>query len=191
MEIAVVPLTPERWPDFEALFGPNGACAGCWCTYFRMRPKERQAGDAAARRAFIRERIAAGPPPGMLAYAGPEAVGWLQIGPRADVPEWNNRGRASAPLEDGPAEDPSVWAASCFFARAKVRGQGLSHRLLAGGIAFARAAGARLLEACPMDRAKQAKSVGLYVGSTAVFLRAGFREVARRKPGRPLMRLEL
>ena len=29
------PLTPERWDDFEALFGPRGACGGCWCMYWR------------------------------------------------------------------------------------------------------------------------------------------------------------
>ena len=34
------PLTPERWDDFELLFGPNGACAGCWCEWFLMTNKE-------------------------------------------------------------------------------------------------------------------------------------------------------
>ena len=24
------PLTPDRWPDLEALFGPRGAVGGCW-----------------------------------------------------------------------------------------------------------------------------------------------------------------
>ena len=63
--------------------------------------------------------------------------------------------------------------------------------MLAAGIAFARRNGARLLEAAPMDRAKQSKSVGLFVGSTSVFLKAGFRQVAAVKEGRPLMRLTL
>jgi len=34
------PLTPERWGDFETLFGPNGACAGCWCAWFLMTHQE-------------------------------------------------------------------------------------------------------------------------------------------------------
>ena len=34
------PLTPERWKDFEKLFGPKGACAGCWCTYWVLRRSE-------------------------------------------------------------------------------------------------------------------------------------------------------
>ncbi len=37
----VVPLTPERWPDLEDLFGPKGACYGCWCNHFRMPQKQR------------------------------------------------------------------------------------------------------------------------------------------------------
>ena len=24
------------WPDFEKLFGANGACGGCWCQWWRM-----------------------------------------------------------------------------------------------------------------------------------------------------------
>jgi len=189
--LRIQPLTPELIADFTALFGPQGACYGCWCTYFRLRPKERQAMGGDEKREVMLDRIRRGPPPGLLAYDGGQPVGWMQIGPRADVPEWNNPGRVSTPLPDGPADDPRVWAISCFFFHAKTRGHGLSHPMLAAGIAFARQNGARLLEAAPMDRAKQSKSVGLFVGSTSVFLKAGFRQVAAVKEGRPLMRLAL
>ena len=189
--LRIQPLTPELIADFTALFGPQGACYGCWCTYFRLRPKERQAMGGDEKREVMLDRIRNGPPPGLLAYDGGRPVGWMQIGPRADVPEWNNPGRVSTPLPDGPADDPRVWAISCFFFHAQTRGHGLSHPMLAAGIAFARQNGARLLEAAPMDRAKQSKSVGLFVGSTSVFLKAGFRQVAAVKEGRPLMRLAL
>ncbi|HEB84575.1 MAG TPA: N-acetyltransferase, partial [Bacteroidetes bacterium] len=33
--LEVYPLSPERWGDFEALFGERGACGGCWCMYWR------------------------------------------------------------------------------------------------------------------------------------------------------------
>jgi len=189
--VTVHPLEPGRLADFEALFGPKGACYGCWCTYFRMRPKERQVSTPEARHDHMADRIRRGPPPGLLAYRGERPVGWMQIGPRADVPEWNNPGRATTPLPDAPADDPSVWAISCFYFAPAERGRGLSHRLVAEGIAFARKQGARLIEAAPMDRAKQSGSVGLFVGSTSVFLKAGFSEVACHKPGRPLLRLTL
>lgn len=190
-DLRIQPLSPELIPDFMALFGPQGACYGCWCTYFRLRPKQRQAMSGEEKREAMLERIRRGPPPGLLAYSGGQPVGWMQIGPRADVPEWNNPGRVSSPLPDAPADDPQVWAVSCFFFRSNQRGKGLSHPMLAEGITFARQGGARLLEAAPMDRAKQSKSVGLFVGSTSVFLKAGFRQVAAVKDGRPLMRLAL
>lgn len=190
-KLDVVPLSADLWPDFEALFGRQGACYGCWCTYFRLAPKLRKSNSAEDNKAFIRARIETGPPPGLLGYFDGEPVAWMQIGPRADVPQFNNAGRVCAPLDDGPAEDARVWAISCFFIKSAMRGQGLSHAMVAAGIDYAHANGARLLEACPMDHAKQAKSVGLFVGSTRVFEKAGFGEAVLRKPGRPLMRLEL
>lgn len=190
-KLDVVPLSADLWPDFEALFGRQGACYGCWCTYFRLAPKQRKANSAEDNKAFIRARIEAGPPPGLLGYLDGEPVAWMQIGPRADVPQFNNAARVCAPLDDGPAEDERVWAISCFFTRSAMRGQGLSHAMVAAGIDYAHANGARFLEACPMDHAKQAKSVGLFVGSTRVFEKAGFSEAVLRKSGRPLMRLEL
>lgn len=191
MALLVKPLTPDLWPDFEDLFGRQGACYGCWCTHFRLPPAVRRQNDGVRNKDVIRQRIEAGPPPGLLAFIDGQAVGWMQIGPRADVPEWNNSGRASAPFGATDAADPAVWAISCFFIRSAVRGRGLSHGLVIEGIAFARGAGARLLEACPMRHAQRSGSVSLFVGSAAVFERAGFQTVVERKSGRPLMRLEL
>lgn len=191
MGVSIEPLTPDLWPAFEELFGKQGACYGCWCTYFRLPPAARRASTGVRNKDHIRARIEAGPPPGLLALADGVALGWMQIGPRADVPEWNNKGRASAPLGDGEAGDPSVWAISCFFIHAKARGRGLSHRLVAGGIDHARRGGAKVLEACPMRESKDSRSIGLFVGSARVFEKAGFAIMVERKAGRPLMRLDL
>ncbi|HVL74087.1 MAG TPA: GNAT family N-acetyltransferase [Beijerinckiaceae bacterium] len=185
------PLTPSLWPAFEDLFGRQGACYGCWCTHFRLPPKIRAQNDREGNRRLMQARVEAGPPPGLLLMEDGRALGWMQIGPRADVPEWNNAGRASAPLPDGPAEDPRVWAISCFFLRSGARGRGLTHRLVAAGIDHARQEGARLLEACPMVLSKDSRSIGLFVGSARVFEKAGFAVAAERKPGRPLVRLAL
>ncbi|KFC74006.1 GCN5-related N-acetyltransferase [Bosea sp. LC85] len=187
----VVPLAPARWPDLEDLFGPKGACYGCWCNHFRMPQKQRLPLLGEGARQLFEERVRKGPPPGVLAYDHETCVGWLQVGPRRDIPEWNNPRRASTPLPDAPAEDERVWAASCFFVRKAWRGKGVTAALLDGAIIFARESGARLLEAAPMDHEFKRSSEGLYVGPERVFLRAGFVEVARQKEGRPLMRLAL
>lgn len=191
MEVfAAYPLTPERWDDFETLFGPSGACYGCWCTYFRMPAAERKVLDGAAKKEFIRNHIETGPPPGVLGYVEGQPMAWVQVGPRADVPQWNSPRTVSRPLDPADAGDPLVWAVSCFFIGSRHRRKGNSHRILDAAIRFARESGARSIEACPMEQAKTSKSLGLYVGSMRVFEAAGFREVARRKEGRPLMRLE-
>ncbi|ESW77145.1 MULTISPECIES: GNAT family N-acetyltransferase [unclassified Mesorhizobium] len=191
MNTTIAPLVPELWADFEDLFGRQGACYGCWCTHFRLSPAARRASNRERNKDHIKARIEAGPPPGLLAFEGGQAVGWMQIGPRADVPEWNNQGRGSAPIDPADASDPGVWAISCFFIRTKARGKGLSHRLVQGGIEFARQNGARLIEACPIDLSKDSRSIGLFVGSSRVFEKAGFQRLVERKPGRPLMRLVL
>jgi predicted GNAT family acetyltransferase len=190
MPETVKPLTSDLWPAFEDLFGKQGACYGCWCTHFRLPPAVRRENDKQRNKDHIRARIEAGPAPGLLAFDGDRAVGWMQIGPRADVPEWNNAGRVSAPLQPDHGADQGVWAISCFFIRSAARGRGLSHRMVAEGIKFARQNGARLLEACPIDQSKDSRSIGLFVGSTRVFEKAGFARVAERKAGRPLVRLE-
>ncbi len=187
----IVPLTPDLWPAFEALFGKQGACYGCWCTYFRLPPAARRQSSGERNKDHIKARIKAGPPPGLLAVQDGVADGWMQIGPRHDVPEWNNAGRASAPLDQADATDPAVWAISCFFLKTRARGQGLTHRLVAAGLDHARRHGATRVEACPIDLSRDSRSLGLFVGSTRVFEKAGFRQAAARKPGRPLMRLEL
>lgn len=191
MPETVLPLTPDRWPDFEDLFGKQGACYGCWCTHFRLPPAVRRDNDRARNKDHIHARIMAGPPPGLLAYAEGRAVGWMQIGPRADVPEWNNAGRVSAPVEPGDAADPAVWAISCFFLRSSMRGKGVTHRMVSAGLDYAKAKGARVVEACPMDQSKDSRSIGLFVGSTRVFEKAGFEPALVRKSGRPLMRFAL
>ncbi len=173
------------------LFGKQGACYGCWCTHFRLSPAARRARNGERNKDHIKARIEAGSPPGLLAFEEGKAVGWMQIGPRADVPEWNNKGRGSAPVDPADATDPGVWGISCFFIRVKARGRGVTHRLVEGGIEFARQNGARLVEACPIDLSKDSRSIGLFVGSSLVFEKAGFERLVERKAGRPLMRLVL
>ena len=39
-EITIHTLTADRWMDLEALFGPRGACSGCWCMWWRIKRSE-------------------------------------------------------------------------------------------------------------------------------------------------------
>lgn len=189
--IRIVPATAARWDDFADLFGPSGACYGCWCMHWRQSHAERAKATAKGSKALIKKRFHKSPPPGLLAYEGKQAVGWVQVTPRSEVPRFNSPRASSAPLEEAEAGDPKMWAITCFFFRKSHRGKGLSHDMVAAAVDYAGKHGAVRVEACPMQRAEKAGSVGLYVGSAPVFEKAGFVEVARRIPNRPLMRLDL
>jgi hypothetical protein len=56
---------------------------------------------------------------------------------------------------------------------------------------WARENRARVLDACPVDPGGNRPSAALYHGIASTFREAGFRQIARRRPDRPLMRLEL
>lgn len=185
-------LIPERWPDLESVFGPSGACWGCGRLCWRAPRGDFAGSQRKTMKARFRRRVKAGPPPGLIAYAGGEPVGWVQVGPRADVPNWNGRRWLSAPLEERDAGDPAVWAVSCFVVRREGRWKGVSRALLAAALGWARENGARCLDACPVEVAGEKKSpVSLYHGTAGMFRRAGFKEIARRCDGRPLLRLAL
>ena len=48
----------------------------------------------------------------------------------------------------------------------------------------------RLLEAYPVDKAKRGHDDWMWFGAKSMYDRAGFKEVARRKPQRPIVRLK-
>jgi GNAT superfamily N-acetyltransferase len=186
------PLTPDRWDDFVDLFETDSICRGCWCVYHRLSAsvrKEIARGDE--RKAVMRKIVKAGPPPGLLAYREGQAVGWLALTSRPETPGWNTGRKASAAFDPEDADDPGTWAASCFFIRRNARGEGVTAALLEAGIAWAKANGARQIDACPMAHDDKRSPVGMFVGPKRVFDRAGFTTLIERKTGRPLMRLGL
>ena len=70
---------------------------------------------------------------------------------------------------------------------------GLARVLLDGAVRLARESGARVVEGYPVDVSAKARtsSAELYHGPLSTFIAAGFREVARPRPPRPVVRLEL
>lgn len=179
----VEPLTEALWPAFEDLMaGSGGPAARCWCMAWRIGAQYRRRGPAANRAGF-HSVVTAGPPPGLLALdEDGRAVGWCQVTPRADVPALQRQWRLRA------VDDVAVWAITCFFIRKGHRRQGVTSALVEAAVAGARDAGAPAVEAYPLDGAVSPSSTS--TGYASTFARAGFREVARRSPERPIMRLE-
>lgn len=183
LDLTFHPLTPERWPDLEALFGPRGATGGCWCMFWRLKRSEYEQQKGEGNRQRFQAIAEAGPPPGILAYAGDKPVGWCAISPRQSYPALE-RSRILKPVDDQP-----VWSVVCFFIAKGYRRQGVSTRLLQAAIAYARHHGARIVEGYPEDpKAGGQPDVFVYTGLTTAFQRAGFVEVLRRSEHRPIMR---
>jgi GNAT superfamily N-acetyltransferase len=184
-EIAIHPVTPERWDDLERLFGPGGASGGCWCMWFRRRASEFAKAKARENKADMRAMVEAGEEPGLIAYVDGEPAGWISLDRRERYARIENS-RLFKRLDDKP-----VWSVVCFVIGKAYRRSGLSQRLLEGAIEYARGRGATTLEAYPVEPDGALTGDRGYQGIRSVFDRAGFREVARAANGRPVMRLEL
>src|SRR6266540_4180702 len=88
-------------------------------------------------------------------------------------------------------DDRPVWSIVCFFVDRRARGRGLSERMLRAAVDYARSCGARLVEAYPVDRDERSHPDFMFFGAKSMYDRAGFREVARRRPTRPVVRKAL
>jgi len=128
-------------------------------------------------------------PPGLLAYVEDQPVGWTRVGPRADFPRvCGNRALARV-----LTEDPDVWWVTCFAVDSRHRRSGVGSALLKAAVEFAGGHGATAVEGHPVDvaalSAARVAGSAVFTGTMAMFCAAGFTEVARTYPSRPVMRL--
>lgn len=187
MPLEIHPLTRARFPDLVELFGRPGAsiARGCFCMYYRRPGAVAGGASSAVNRAALKSLVDAGIVPGLLAYQDGKPVGWIAVGPREDYDKLA-RSPVMKPVDDRPA-----WSVVCFFVDARHRGKNLTRRLLDAAIRHARDHGAKLLEGFPVDKETRGPADFFWFGAKSIFDRAGFREVARRKPTRPVMRKAL
>lgn len=182
MTFEIRPLTPDLWPAFVDVVGPNGACGGCFCMYWRIGTRYQRRSRAANRADFHRV-VKRGPPPGLIAFEGDTPVGWCQLTPRTDLPHFE-RTRDLKKVDDLP-----VWSISCFYIRPGWRRKGVTAALIAEALRVAKRAKAVAVEAYPLDT-RYTSSRG-YTGYASTFERLGFSTVLRRVDARPIMRHDL
>ncbi|MDX2199861.1 MAG: GNAT family N-acetyltransferase [Phycisphaerae bacterium] len=183
-QLSIVPATADRWPDLEQLFGERGACAGCWCMFWRKQSCEYQADKGAKNRASLRKLVTQGDTPGVLAYDGAKPIGWCAVAPRQVYVRLENS-RVLAPVDETP-----VWSISCLFVLPPYRRRGVSVELVQAAVRHAAANGAKWVEAYPtVTRSDAAPGAFVWTGLPETFERAGFVEVARRSSVRPIYRM--
>lgn len=184
MNIIVKPLNPARWKDFEKLFGPKGACAGCWCMYWRLPKKTWKAGQGAGNKRSMKKFVHENRFAGLLAYINGVPAGWCSLGPRENFPVLE-KSRILGRVDEKP-----VWSIVCFFIDKLYRKQGVSSRLLKEVVKFASNKKITILEGYPViPNKKNYPDTFAYTGFYNSFIKAGFHEVIRRSPTRPVMRI--
>jgi GNAT superfamily N-acetyltransferase len=211
-DLSIVPANQASWADLQAVFGTRD-CGRCNCQRFKTRGWFWEQATDEQRRAQLRDQTncddpAATSTTGLVAYlrerdrerdrgergkgAGGTPVGWVAVEPRTEYPRllglptvWKGR-----PGED--KKDDSVWSVSCFVVRKGYRRRGLTYALAAAAVDYARANGARALEAYAMltQPGKEITWGELHVGARQVFAEAGFAEVSRPSVRRAVMRID-
>lgn len=184
--LQVHPLTPQRWRDFERLFGVHGAYGGCWCMWWRSTRREFESRKGEGNRRAMKAIVDSGKVPGLLALLGKEPVGWCSVAPREEF----------SSLERSPVlrrlDDLPVWSLVCFYVARAWRGQGVAEALIGGALNYVRRCGGSIVEAYPTPpKDTRLAPVSSFMGLPAMFTRKGFVECARPSPRKLIMRCRL
>lgn len=189
-EIDIAVASVDRFGDIEHALSGGGDGASCWCQWWMLPGRAFESATSDERRELLRGDVTAHPTSGLIAYVDGEAAGWVKVASRPNQP----RLARTRNLQQSPErfDDASVWAITCFVVRREFRRQGIATALLEAAVAHARTHGARIIEGYPVDIAeKKTTSNGLFHGTLSSFLDAGFTEVARPTPSRPIVALTL
>jgi GNAT superfamily N-acetyltransferase len=185
LPLSIKPIKRDLWSDLEELFGPNGACGGCWCMFWKLRGKAYEESRGMENRQMHKTLVSSGTTTGLLAYLNGEVVGWLAVEPRAAYDKLAH----SRALK--PVDDQEVWSITCFFVAKKLRRKGIAVELIKAAVEHVSRRGGRIVEGYPVDAKENAPAPFVFTGTASAFRKAGFREVARNTPTRPIFRYEI
>ena len=182
MDLRIERLTDQRRADFLALLARDEHGGQCWCVAWWVPTWDEYVAQTPEQHREVRDALfERDVHDGYLAYVDGAPVGWVQAGPRDDLPKIAE----SFSL----APDRDTWAISCFMVLAPYRGQGLARLIFTAAVDDIRSRGARAVEGYPLHgTGHEAEEV--WTGPESLYVGAGFTE-RDRGPRRAVYRLEL
>ena len=154
--------------------------------FWRVPRKQFEAQKGEGNKRALKGIVNAGKKPGIIAYAGKEAIAWCAVAPRETYVGLETS-RLLKPVDDKP-----VWSISCLFVKRPYRRQGVSAQLLKAAVDFAVKQGATVVEGYPVEPSMdKMPDPFLWHGLPSAFKAAGFKEVLRRSKARPIMRFQI
>jgi GNAT superfamily N-acetyltransferase len=179
-ELTIRPLTAGRVDDVKTVTrGTWGST--CWDLFPRYTPaQQRQLGivggasgtaerkrrEALAKLARRRKNSA-----GLVAYEGNEPIGFVSLGPRYDF------ARVMRSKATPPVDEVDAWVIPCITVRRGYRGKGVAVAMLRAAVDYAGERGAPAVEGYPRADRKRLHDDYAFIGTEAMFRRAGFRKV--------------
>lgn len=172
----VEPLAARHREGYRALMEAAGL--GCFCRYWHFQGTKNDWLERSALRPDENETEAFDDPNadaarGLVALQGDQVVGWLKIAPTRVVPKL----LAQSVYRALPLADDGVHAVVCFLVHPDRRGQGVARALLRAAPQFAKAHGARALQAYPRRVSYRLHDEQAFAGPEALFLAEGFRAI--------------
>ena len=151
--------------------------------FWRLTRKEFERHKGEGNRKAMKAIVEAGKIPGILAFAQDRAVAWCSVAPREHFTALA-RSRILKPLDNLP-----VWSISCFFVEKNYRHKGLSTQMIKAAVDYVKKNGGSVVEAYPVEPKKdKMPDAFAWTGLASSFIKAGFKECARRSETRPIMR---
>ncbi len=182
--LTLEPVSQANWDKFVELFGERGACAGCWCMFYRLKNSDfREGKKNNINRERMKKLVFDGQPVGIIAMDKDKPVAWCAFAPREDFMKLANS-RVHRRIDDLP-----VWSIPCFFIDKKYRRQGVSLEVLNGVIAYAKKMKIGIIEAYPaIPTTEKLPDAFLWTGLYKVFEKAGFEIADRTSKNHPMVR---
>jgi GNAT superfamily N-acetyltransferase len=177
------PVNKACWKDLELLFGERGACGGCWCMSWRLKPSEFNKNKGEGNRKAFKNIVDKGKEPGIIAYLDGKPAAWCAVAPREEYIKLENS-RVLKRIDSEP-----VWSITCLFIAKPFRRKGVSVAMLKAVVEHCKIKGANIVEAYPViPYTEKMPEAFAWTGIYSAYIKAGFKDMPRISSSRPIVR---